>query len=75
MTRQASARTPTLLRSGSNASGLVGKDIKHQRHDTTTTVQTAPIFKAHPGTEVRFSTRSAVPSEILDMGRKNAALE
>lgn len=47
---------------------------KHQRHDTTTTVQTAPIFKAHPGTEVRFSVRSTVPSEVLDMGRRNAAL-
>ncbi|KAF1847118.1 uncharacterized protein K460DRAFT_352298 [Cucurbitaria berberidis CBS 394.84] len=56
------------------ASSLPGKDIKHQRHDTTTTVQTAPIFKAHPGTEVRFSVRSEVPSEVLDMGRKNAAL-
>ncbi|KAF1828476.1 hypothetical protein BDW02DRAFT_238953 [Decorospora gaudefroyi] len=64
---------PGLLRNGSK-SGLVGRDIKHQRHDTTTTVQTAPIFKAHPGTEVRFSTHSAVPSEILDMGRHNAAL-
>ncbi|KAH7370971.1 hypothetical protein BKA66DRAFT_424818 [Pyrenochaeta sp. MPI-SDFR-AT-0127] len=56
------------------SSGLAGKDIKHQRHDTATTVQTAPIFKAHPGTEVRFSVRSTVPSEVLDMGRKNAAL-
>lgn len=56
------------------ASGLPGKNIKHQRHDTTTTVHTAPIFKAHPGTEVRFSVRSTVPSEVLDMGRKNAAL-
>lgn len=54
--------------------GLAGKNIKHQRHDTTTTVQTAPIFKAHPGTEVRFSVRSTVPSEVLDMGRRNAAL-
>jgi hypothetical protein len=62
-----------LGRSGSK-NGLVGRDIKHQRHDTTTTVQTEPVFKAHPGTEVRFSTRSAVASEILDMGRRNAAL-
>ncbi|KAF2705934.1 hypothetical protein K504DRAFT_86773 [Pleomassaria siparia CBS 279.74] len=50
--------------------GLPGKNIKHERHDTTATVDTAPIFRQHPGTEVRFSTRSAVPSEILDMGRK-----
>jgi hypothetical protein len=71
ITRQPSAAG--LARNGSK-SGLVGRDIKHQRHDTTTTVQTAPIFKVHPGTEVRFSTRSAVPSEILDMGRQNAAL-
>jgi hypothetical protein len=48
--------------------GLPGKNIKHERHDTRTTVDTAPIFRQHPGTEVRFSTRSVVPSEILDMG-------
>lgn len=54
--------------------GLAGKDIKHQRHETTTSIGTAPIFKQHPGTEVRFSTRSTVPSEILDMGRKNSVL-
>jgi hypothetical protein len=60
-----------ITRQPSTKSGLVGRDIKHQRHDTQTT---APIFKAHPGTEVRFSTRSAVPSEILDRGRQNAAL-
>ncbi|EMD87995.1 hypothetical protein COCC4DRAFT_42060 [Bipolaris maydis ATCC 48331] len=60
-----------ITRQPSTKSGLVGRDIKHQRHDTQTT---APIFKAHPGTEVRFSTRSAVPSEILDRGRENAAL-
>lgn len=68
---------PEKMKSKSAASGggLAGKDIRHhQRHDTTTTVQTAPIFKAHPGTEVRFSVRSTVPSEVLDMGRKNAAL-
>jgi hypothetical protein len=50
--------------------GLPGKNIRHERHDTRTTVDTAPIFRQHPGTEVRFSTRSVVPSEILDMGRK-----
>lgn len=49
--------------------GLPGKNIKHERHDTRTTVDTAPIFRQHPGTEVRFSTRSAVPSEILDRGQ------
>ncbi|KAL1596334.1 hypothetical protein SLS60_008979 [Paraconiothyrium brasiliense] len=54
--------------------GLPGKNIKHERHDTRTTVDTAPIFKQHPGTEVRFSTRSAVPSEILDRGRPNNVL-
>ncbi|KAF2800181.1 hypothetical protein K505DRAFT_331874 [Melanomma pulvis-pyrius CBS 109.77] len=58
--------TPAPLRSN----GLPGKNVKHERHDTRTTVDTAPIFRQHPGTEVRFSTRSAVPSEILDMGRK-----
>lgn len=54
--------------------GLAGKDIKHQRHETRTSIGTAPVFKQHPGTEVRFSTRSTVPSEILDMGRKNSIL-
>ncbi|KAF2826007.1 hypothetical protein CC86DRAFT_37930 [Ophiobolus disseminans] len=53
------------------SSGLAGKDIRHQRHDT---IETAPIFKQHPGTEVRFSTRSMVPSEVLDLGRRNVAL-
>lgn len=56
------------------ARGLPGRNIKHERHDTRTTVETAPIFRQHPGTEVRFSTRSVVPSEILDMGRKNTVL-
>lgn len=69
LSRSASTRS-----AGGGAGGLAGKDIKHARHDTATTVQTAPIFRAHPGTEVRFSVRSAVPSEVLDMGRKNAAL-
>ncbi|KAF2264771.1 hypothetical protein CC78DRAFT_219676 [Lojkania enalia] len=46
--------------------GLPGKNIKHERHDTQATVETAPIFRQHPGTEVRFSTRSLVPSEILN---------
>jgi hypothetical protein len=50
--------------------GLPGKNIKHERQDTHTTVDTAPIFRQHPGTEVRFSTHSVVPSEILDMGRE-----
>lgn len=54
--------------------GLAGKDIRHQRHQTNTSVATAAVFKAHPGTEVRFSTRSTVPSEILDMGRQNSVL-
>lgn len=54
--------------------GLAGKDIKHQRHETNTSVGTAPVFKQHPGTEVRFSTRSTVPSEILDLGRQNSVL-
>jgi hypothetical protein len=50
--------------------GLPGKNIRHERSDTRTTVDTAPIFRQHPGTEVRFSTRSAVPSEILDRGQR-----
>lgn len=56
------------------APGLVGKNIRHQRGDTRTTIETAPIFKQHPGTEVRFSVRSEVPSEVLDRGRGNGAL-
>ncbi|KAF2636281.1 hypothetical protein P280DRAFT_154779 [Massarina eburnea CBS 473.64] len=54
--------------------GLPGRNVKHQRHNTGTTVDTAPIFRQHPGTEVRFSTKSAVPSEILDRGRDDSVL-
>jgi hypothetical protein len=54
--------------------GLVGKNIKHQRGDTRTTIETAPIFKQHPGTEVRFSVRSEVPSEVLDQGRADRVM-
>ena len=54
--------------------GLPGKKIKHERHDTRTTVETAPIFRQHPGNEVRFSTRSLVPSEILDNKMKPSML-
>lgn len=66
---------PPVPKTYKQTGGLAGKDIKHQRHDTTTSVGTAPIFRQHPGTEVRFSTRSTVPSEILDMGRKNSVLK
>ncbi|EOA87392.1 uncharacterized protein SETTUDRAFT_31659 [Exserohilum turcica Et28A] len=38
------ALQPTGLARNGSKSGLVGRDIKHQRHDTQTT---APIFKAH----------------------------
>ncbi|KAL1598469.1 hypothetical protein SLS59_006753 [Nothophoma quercina] len=65
---------PPVPKNYKQTNGLAGKDIKHQRHETNTSVGTAPIFKQHPGTEVRFSTRSTVPSEILDMGRKNSVL-
>lgn len=65
---------PPVPKTYKHTGGLAGRDIKHQRHDTNTSVGTAPIFKQHPGTEVRFSTRSTVPSEILDMGRKNSVL-
>ncbi len=65
---------PPLPKTYRQTGGLAGKDIKHQRHETTTSIGTAPIFQQHPGTEVRFSTRSTVPSEILDMGRKNSVL-
>ncbi|KAF1960928.1 hypothetical protein CC80DRAFT_267514 [Byssothecium circinans] len=54
--------------------GLPGRNVKHQRHNTGTTVDTAPIFRQHPGTEVRFSTKSDVPSEILDRGRNDNVL-
>ena len=64
-------KIPAVPKNLKESSGLAGRDIKHQRHDT---IETAPIFKQHPGTEVRFSTRSTVPSEVLDMGRKNVAL-
>lgn len=45
------------------AAGLPGKNIRHERQST---VDTAPIFRAHPGDQVRFSTRSAIASEVLD---------
>lgn len=54
--------------------GLPGKNIRHERHDTRTTIDSAPIFHQHPGNEVRFSTRSTVPSEILDRGRPDNVL-
>ncbi|KAF2873713.1 hypothetical protein BDV95DRAFT_489355, partial [Massariosphaeria phaeospora] len=56
------------------SAGLPGKNVKHERHDTRTTVDTAPIFKQHPGTEVRFSVHSEVPSEILNKGCPNNVL-
>lgn len=65
---------PSVPKNYQQTGGLAGKDIKHQRHVTNTSVGTAPIFMQHPGTEVRFSTRSTVPSEILDIGRKNSVL-
>ncbi|KZM26572.1 uncharacterized protein EKO05_0005420 [Ascochyta rabiei] len=65
---------PPVPKTYKQTGGLAGKDIKHQRHATNTSVATAPVFQQHPGTEVRFSTRSTVPSEILDMGRKNSVL-
>ncbi|KAJ8111396.1 hypothetical protein OPT61_g6000 [Boeremia exigua] len=65
---------PAVPKTYKQTGGLAGKDIKHQRHETTTSIGTAPVFRQHPGTEVRFSTRSTVPSEILDMGRKNSVL-
>ncbi|KAH7139114.1 hypothetical protein B0J11DRAFT_423997 [Dendryphion nanum] len=61
-------RTPLTPPLQPRMGGLPGRNIKHERHDTRTTVDTAPIFRHHPGTEVRFSTRSMVPSEVLDMG-------
>lgn len=63
-------RTPLTPPPQPRLGGLPGRNIKHERHDTRTTVDTAPIFRQHPGTEVRFSTRSMVPSEVLDMGRR-----
>jgi hypothetical protein len=65
---------PPMPKDYRQSNGLAGKNIKHQRHQTATSVNTAPVFKQHPGTEVRFSTRSTVPSEILDMGRHNSVL-
>ena len=62
---------PAVPQTLSRVNSLPGRDIKHRRLDTNTT---APIFNQHPGTEVRFSVHSTVPSEVLDMGRKNAAL-
>ncbi|KAF2196996.1 hypothetical protein GQ43DRAFT_475833 [Delitschia confertaspora ATCC 74209] len=52
--------------------GLPGKNVKHERQDTR---ETAPIFRHHPGIEVRFSTRSLVPSEILNSKTMPSVLE
>jgi hypothetical protein len=68
-----SARQPQPLRR-SPSSGLPGKNIRHERHDTNTTNETAPIFRQHPGNEVRFSTRSLVPSEILNTKMRTSVL-
>ncbi|KAF2011232.1 hypothetical protein BU24DRAFT_277130 [Aaosphaeria arxii CBS 175.79] len=66
--QQLNTTTPTTpKRTPSTTKGLPGKNVRHERHDT---VDTAPIFRQHPGTEVRFSTRSVVASEILDMGNR-----
>ncbi|PVI05344.1 hypothetical protein DM02DRAFT_97146 [Periconia macrospinosa] len=74
--RESSARLNSQLpnRRPATPPGLPGRNIKHQRHDTRTTVDTAPIFRQHPGNEVRFSTKSDVPSEILDRGRRDDVL-
>ncbi|ORY17174.1 hypothetical protein BCR34DRAFT_597254 [Clohesyomyces aquaticus] len=69
-----SASTPPKSPPNPPAGGLPGKNIKHERHDTHTTVDTAPIFRQHPGQEVRFSTRSLVPSEILNTKMKPSVL-
>jgi len=53
---------------------LPGKLVRHERHDTNTTNETAPIFRQHPGNEVRFSTRSLVPSEILNSKMRTSVL-
>jgi hypothetical protein len=54
--------------------GLPGRNVRHKRQQTGSTVDTAPIFRQHPGTELRFSMKSDVPSEILDRGRMDNAL-
>ncbi|KAF2744926.1 hypothetical protein M011DRAFT_407593 [Sporormia fimetaria CBS 119925] len=45
---------------------LVSADMGEKRPNRQDTRDTAPIFRQHPGTEVRFSTRSVVPSEVLE---------
>ncbi|KAF2281138.1 uncharacterized protein EI97DRAFT_454357 [Westerdykella ornata] len=60
---------PASVTQRSSAAAVGMGRARHERQDTRTTVETAPIFRQHPGTEVRFSTRSAVPSEILGYGR------
>ncbi len=65
---------PALPKNIKDSSGLVGKEVKNKKHESLKSTLTAPIFKAHPGTEVRFSTHSTVPSEVLDMDRRNAVL-
>lgn len=68
-----SEKLPQPLRR-SPSSGLPGKNVRHERHDTNATNETAPIFRQHPGNEVRFSTRSLVPSEILNTKMRTSVL-
>jgi hypothetical protein len=50
------------------APGVPEKDIKEDEAKTRHTTQgsDAPIFRAHPGTEVRIPRGTFIPSEILD---------
>ena len=43
-----------------------------QRHDSSATE--AAVFRQHPGTEVRMSVRSLVPSEILNSKMRPSVL-
>jgi len=53
------------------------KERGHQRRDTATTLaseRTVSVFRQHPGTEVRMSTRSLVPSEVFNSKMRSSVL-
>ncbi|OCL06024.1 hypothetical protein AOQ84DRAFT_379025, partial [Glonium stellatum] len=52
--------------------GVPGGRPRLQRHDSEATEAT--VFRQHPGTEVRMSVRSLVPSEILNSKMKPSVL-
>ncbi|OCK81854.1 hypothetical protein K432DRAFT_380911 [Lepidopterella palustris CBS 459.81] len=64
------------MRESEGTGAAAGNVTKQKRRETSTTLtsETATIFRQHPGTEVRMSTRSLVPSEILNSKKRLSVL-